>query len=128
MERDGLLKEVADNNRREDELNQLRHELGITLGTSWTLMVSRRVLDDFRILAVKAFREVTGMGLKDAYGWINAQKVGLSCDLATMSTCVTAGGLIMALNTLLNDCVSYKDKPAIKLGEDVVFCMNKKVP
>jgi hypothetical protein len=88
---------------------------------TWRLMVKRSVLKSHRIHSIKAVREVTGLGLKEAKEWVELQTEGLADEWVRLGEEIGAREFGMAIDTLLRDSVNIRNSPQPTYPHNIQF-------
>jgi ribosomal protein L7/L12 len=126
--------EMDDANRRADgyktRINELELEL-TRLGTppkpmfTWNITVKRSVLKSHKLHSIKALREVTGLGLKEAKEWVELRAEGLADEWVFLCKGVEVREFGMAIDTLLRASANNPYSPQPTYPHDIQFHRNE---
>lgn len=126
-EMDDANRRANDYKKRIDELELELVRLGLPPKPSftWRIMVKRSVLKSHKIHSIKALREVTTMGLKEAKEWVELQADGQPDEWVRLGTEIGAREFGMAIDTLLRASANNQTAPVPTYPNDVTFYRNE---
>lgn len=124
--------ETDDANRRAGDyktrINELELELA-RLGSppkpTFCIMVKRSVLKSHKIHSIKALREITAIGLKEAKEWVELQAEGPADEWVCLDKEAGAREFGMAIDTLLRASTNNQITPTLTYPHDIQFHRNQ---
>jgi len=124
--RDDAIRRAGEAQRR---IGQLEAEV-VRLGSlpsiyTWRIMVRRRVLASHKFHCIRALRELTGLGLKEAKEWVEDKAIVANNqaerDWVTLGEGIGPREFGTAIDTLLRATVNTHTSPQPTYPEDVSF-------